>query len=179
MLKIHFDGIETFDDDKQEFVNYPACDLELEHSLVSVSKWESIWEKPFLGDQTKSIEETTSYIACMQNDDLLPAEAFKYLSVDEFNKIQKYIEKKMTATWFSESNSKNGNSVVTSELIYFWMVTFQIDFQCQYWHLNRLMTLIRVCSEKNKPAKKMNKQEQMARMRELNNKRRMEMGTNG
>jgi len=179
MLKIVVPGVEMFDDKTQEFVTVGDVTLELEHSLVSLSKWESFHEKPFLG-KDKTDEDVLSYIKFMTLTEDVPNDVYEKLTEDNLTAIQKYLDAKMTATWFSEQpGAPQSRDVITAELIYYWMIIFQIPFECQYWHLNRLFTLIRVCNIKQSKPKKMSRSEIAARNRELNERRRKELGTKG
>lgn len=180
MLTIIVPGDEFFDEESQEFVTRGDVKIELEHSLVSLSKWESKFEKPFLIAEEKTNEEILAYIECMVLTPEIPPEVFSRLTSDNYDKIDEYIEAKMTATWFSENPSAPRTSeVITSELIYYWLVTFNIPFECQHWHLNRLFTLIKVCNVKNAKPKKMSRSELAARNRELNEQRKKQLGTRG
>lgn len=179
MLKIIVPGVEMFDEATQEFVTVGDVSLELEHSLVSLSKWESFYEKPFLG-QEKSTEEVISYIKFMTLTPDIPEETFNKLSESNLSNIQEYLDAKMTATWFSDSpGSPKSRDIITAELIYYWMIVFQIPFECENWHINRLFTLIRVCNIKQAKPKKMSRSEIAARNKELNDRRRAQLGTTG
>lgn len=182
MLTLTILGQEYFDTDKQEFVYPESVVLELEHSLVSLSKWEQIWEKPFLAPGEKTTEEVYSYIKCMCLNDDVTDEQLKFLSAENMTQINEHLDAKMTATTFHEipgQPNSRGREQVTNELIYYWMVSFKIPFETQYWHLNRLITLIKVLNAKNQPAKKMGRREQMSQQRQLNAQRRAQMGTSG
>lgn len=182
MLKLNVPEGELFDESKSEFIIVDETSLVLEHSLVSLSKWESIWERPFLSEVEKSNDETMSYIECMTLTPNVPKILYTQLDAEALNQIRDYIDAKMTATTFSElpgANKGTHKAIITSELIYFWMITYNIPFECQHWHLNRLMTLIKICDRKNQPNKKVNKAEISAKYRDENLRRRAALGTNG
>ena len=180
MLTIIVLGDEMYDEESQEFITVGDVTLDLEHSLVSLSKWEEIYEKPFLSKDEKTTEETYAYIKCMTLTPDVPEEIFSRLSNSNMEEINKYIDAKMTATWFSEApGAPQSREVITAELIYYWMVIFQIPFECETWHLNRLFTLIRICNVKQSKPKKMSRSEIAARNRELNTQRKAQLGTSG
>ena len=179
MLIINVTLAEDFNEETSEFQVSKSYKLRLEHSLVSLSKWESFYEKPFLNDVNKTSEETVFYIKCMSLDEETPPEVFANLSESDVSEINKYIASKNTATWFSEEKSRDSKEVVTSEIIYHWLIAFNIPFEVQHWHLNRLLTLIQVCNRKNAPQKKMGRSELLKRQRELNAARRAKYGTSG
>ena len=180
MLEIMIPETEQWDELKQEFVCTKAQTLQLEHSLVSLSKWESKWCKPFLSKEDKSFEETIDYIRCMTLNRHIPDEVYGCLTRSNIKQINEYISAPMTATWFSKDATGRGSrEQITSELIYYWMIALNIPFECRKWHLNRLLTLIRVCNLKNQPPKKMSRREIMSRNAALNAARRKQLGTNG
>lgn len=180
MLTIVVSGREMFDDSSGEFTTLGDVTLELEHSLVSLSKWESIFEKPFLTSSDKTTEEVIEYVKAMTLTPKIAPEVFLKLSEENFRTINEYIDAKMTATWFSEQPGvPQSRDIITAELIYYWMIAFQIPFECERWHLNRLFTLIRVCNVKQSKPKKMSRAEIAARNRELNAQRRAQLGTTG
>ncbi len=180
MLTIIVRGPEMFDESTNEFITQGDVVLELEHSLVSLSKWESFYEKPFLGQVTKTSEEVIEYIKFMTLTKEVPEETFLKLSETNFQEIDNYLNAKMTATWFNEMpGAPKSREVITSELIYYWMTVFNIPFECETWHLNRLFTLIRICNVKQAKPKKMSRSEAAARQRSLNEQRKKQMGTKG
>lgn len=180
MLEITIPETEQWDELKQEFVCTKEQTLQLEHSLVSLSKWESKWCKPFLSKEDKTFEETIDYIRCMTLNRHVPDEVYGCLTRSNIKQINEYISAPMTATWFNKDATGRGSrEQITSELIYYWMIALNIPFECQKWHLNRLLTLIRVCNLKNQPSKKMSRREIMSRNAALNAARRKQLGTNG
>lgn len=185
MLTLTIPSAEFYDEVKEIFVNTAETTIELEHSLVSVSKWESALEKPFLAESEKTDRETIEYIKCMTLTPNVDPILYEVLSGENYKQVSDYIEAKMTATWFSDKPSTPGGpakkEIVTAELIYYWMVALTIPFECQHWHLNRLLTLVKVTNLKNQPekSKKMSKMELAQRNRQLNAQRKAAMGTTG
>lgn len=181
-------GTEYYDEAKNEFVsigklNKPVT-LHLEHSLVSVSKWEAKWHKPFLGtgrksDKEKTREEIKDYIKCMTLDKNVPDVAYDCLTNANISEIEAYITNPMTATTFGAEQQKGRREIVTSELIYYWMVALNINFECEKWHLNRLLTLIRICNIMNQPKKKVSQKDQTARYAQMNKERRARLKSSG
>ena len=180
MLRITIPEIEQYNEETEEFIISKAQVLQLEHSLVSLSKWESKWCKPFLTKKEKTVEESIDYIRCMTLTQNVDPEVYTRITPDIVDQVAKYIEAPMTATTFSsKSNQPTSHEVVTAELIYYWMIAYNIPFECQKWHLNKLMTLINVCSIKNEPPKKMGKKALMNRNTALNAARRQALNTKG
>lgn len=171
---------ELYSEEKEEFIVPVVFKLELEHSLVSLSKWEAREEKPFLGQDEKTTKQTLAYIRDMTLTPDVPDEVYEKLTNENIEAINNHIAAKMTATWFRDQGpSRPSSEVITSELIYYWLVSLTIPFESQHWHLNKLLTLIRVCNEKNKPGKKMNRRSAAQQQRDLNNQRRASLGTRG
>jgi hypothetical protein len=182
MLSITIPAQEIFNEATSEFSELPEIKLELEHSLVALSKWESEFEKPFLTPEEKSTEEAIGYIRAMTLTDNVPDEAYKRLGNKQFEEINAYIEAKMTATWFTDhgrAKKPASREIVTSELIYHWMIDHQVPKECEVWHLKRLITLIEVRSKKNAPPKKMSKSEMLAQRDKINAERKARMGSSG
>lgn len=178
MFSIHIEPPELYDEANDEFITVNPEILELEHSLVSISKWESRWCKPFLAKGEKSYEESVDYIFCMTLNKVDP-EIYKYISYSDVTKVTKYMEASMTATTFPKNNDKTSSEIITSEIIYYWMVALNIPFECQTWHLNRLLTLVNVVNIKQSPPKKMGKKETLSRNAQLNAARKAQMNTKG
>lgn len=179
MLQITIPGMEMFNEKTNEFFTTKETTLQLEHSLVSLSKWESKWNVPFLGKNEKSIEQTIDYIRCMTITQNINPIIYSCLTENNISEINNYIDLPMTATTFNDMYSAPNREIVTSELIYYWMIALNIPMECQKWHLNRLLTLIRVCNVKNSPPKKMSKGEIMRRNASLNAARRQKYNTKG
>lgn len=180
MLSITIPAVEQWDEEKQVFVTTKEQTLQLEHSLISISKWESKWKKAFLTKTEKTYEETLDYIKCMTITQNVNPDVYRFLTVNNINEVNDYIADSMTATYFSEDKPGGKNSeTVTSELIYYWMVAFNIPPEYQKWHLNRLLTLIKVCNIKNSPPKKRSRREIMSQNAALNAARRKQHGTKG
>lgn len=180
MLQIEIPDGELFDEQKEVFVKIKGSTLQLEHSLVSLAKWESKWKIPFLSDKEKTREQTIDYIRCMTLTQNVNPLIYLCITNDNIHAVNEYINDSMTATWFSKKDKKKpSNQVITAEIIYYWMVALQIPFECQKWHLNRLLTLVHVCDEKNAPATKMSKKDIMKRNSSLNAARRARLHSKG
>lgn len=179
MLTINIPDREWFNDATQEFITVKGTTLQLEHSLVSLSKWEAKWNIPFLSKDEKTLEQTLDYIRCMTITQNVNPMVYEQLSEENIKQINKYINSSMTATTFSNLNNSPSREIITSELIYYWMISLNVPMECQKWHLNRLLTLIRVCNAKNAPAKKMSARDIMSRNSALNAARRKKYNTKG
>ena len=180
MLTIIVPETELFNDDTGSFVTVPSKELRLEHSLVSISKWESKWKKPFLGKDPMTYEQTVDYVRCMTITQNVNPIVYRCLSTENIEQVRNYINDPMTATWFSQKpHGSRSRSAITSEILYWQMIALEIPPEYQTWHLNRLLTLIRVCSEKNQPSKKMSRQAVMNRNRSLNAARKARLGSKG
>lgn len=186
MITIHIQehaARDYWDPKKEEFVTVPyqkAYDLELEHSLISISKWESKWHVPFISKENKTEEQTLDYIKCMTINKNVPDSVYDYLTADDVKKISDYINDPMTATTVAEiPGQKKSNQQVTSEVLYSWMTGLQIPFECEKWHVNRLLKLIEVCNANNTPPKKMGRNEIMSRNMALNKARRAKYNSKG
>lgn len=179
MLEIIVPAREFFDEEKNEFVYSHETKLTMEHSLISLSKWESKWKKPFLSSE-KTVAETIDYVRCMTLTQNVDPNIYTSMSQENIDAVVKYIEDPMTATTIKNRKGRGPRGeIVTAEIIYYWMVTLNIPFECQKWHLNKLLTLVEVCSIKNQPQKKMSKNEILRQNRELNAARRAKLNTKG
>lgn len=174
--------VELFDEATETFYNLDVKEqkLQLQHSLVSLQKWESKWHKAFLSKRDKTTEEIIDYVKCMTLTQNVHPDVYQCLTQENFADIQKYIEDPMTATYFSDDKTgKSNNEVITAELVYYWMITLNIPPEYRKWHLNSLLALIQVCNRKNQPPKKMSKGDIMRRNASLNAARRKQLNTRG
>lgn len=180
MLTVTVDGHENFNESEQTFEDVDSVTFELEHSLLSLSKWESKYQKPFLSTGEKTSEEIFGYLICMVTTSSGDLDALNRCSQTELNRIQAYIDSKESATTFGEMPQRRGpGEVITSELIYYWLVAFNIPFEVETWHLNRLFSLIRICNIKQQKPKKLSRGEIARRNHDLNRQRREATGTTG
>lgn len=182
MLQITVPGEKLWDEKNEVFINTKEDTLQLEHSLISISKWESKYHKPFLNEREQmSIEETMFYVRCMILNHSYDENVVFALTQENWDEINKYITDSMTATTFSKipGQEREKSEVLTSEVIYYYMIALQIPFECQKWHLNRLLTLIKVCSAKNAPSKKVGKKAQAKNYAALNRARRAKSHSRG
>ena len=172
MLTITVPGAEFWDDENEVFIKSPSTVIELEHSLASLSKWEEIFEKPFLSTTDRTDEETLTYVKCMTLTPDVPPDVYLRLSEQNIKDIGKYMNLKMTATWFADTPHKPTGEVLTAELIQYWMISAGIPLEWEHRHLNKLFTLLRVFGAKNSPPKKMSPEEAARRQAEINRQRR-------
>ena len=184
MLTIVVPGRELYNEQTNEFFTIQETTLKLEHSLVSISKWEAKYKKPFISKtkkDTKTREETLDYIRFMTLTQNVDPNVYYGLSDENIKAIADYIDDPMTASWVSDEDDKKSksNEAITSELIYWWMTALQIPWEAQKWHLNRLMMLIRIGNKKNQPPKKMSRNQILARNKRLNDERRRKYNTKG
>lgn len=179
MLTIQISGTELYDEVRNEFIEVKPQTIVLEHSLVSISKWESKFHKPYLNQKKFTEEETEYYLKCMTLTQNVDPNLYKALSFDNARDIKEYMDNVMTATTFKEEKSKGKDPIITAELVYYWMICYNIPFECQKWHIRKLLALIKVCQLKNSPQQKMSKQEIYARNRSLNEARRKKFNTKG
>lgn len=178
MLQIKINKKVFYDDFTCKFIEIDERIIKLEHSLASLAQWESKWHRSFLSKEEKTTEQTIDYVRCMIVEGDTGGIPVEVLLADYFPQINDYISDDMTATRFS-ANGRPSREIITAEVIYYWMISLGIPFECQYWHLNRLLTLIRVCSVKNAPPKKMSRKDIYKQNAALNASRRARMGTKG
>lgn len=183
MKEIFIPKSDLFNEDTNQFIHIEETTLQLEHSLISLKKWEERWHKPFLKKEDKTIEEILDYIRCMSlNSKKVDPKVYQYLPTSLISEIVEYIKDPMTATTFSDSligAQQNSREIITAEIIYYWMVTYNIPVEFQKWHLNQLLTLIKVVSIKNGPKKKMGRKEAAQQRAALNKARRAKYNSKG
>ena len=180
MLLVTIPSIEQWNEETCEFTTSKPCTLQIEHSLVSLSKWESKWCKPFLvKNAERTVEENIDYIRCMTITQNVDPTVYQYITSENLKQVNAYIDAPMTATTFPRERPGTNQETPTAEVIYYWMVALEIPFECQRWHLNRLMTLIKVCNLKSQPPKKMGRNELLSRNAALNEARKKHMNTRG
>lgn len=179
MLEITVPAVEWWDEASEQFITTEATVLQMEHSLVSISKWEAKWHKAFLGKKKKTDEELFDYIRCMTLTDGVSPDVYARLTEQNIQQINAYIDEPMTATKFPLQSEKQSRETVTAELIYFWLISFNIPFECQHWHLNQLLALVKVCDMKNQSPKKMGRKDLLKRNAAINAERRKRLQTKG
>lgn len=181
MLQVTIPAYEWFDESTNTFGHTNDTTLQLEHSLVSIHRWEQKWCKPFLGKDPKTFEECIDYVRCMTLNQNIDPLVYRGITPDVMEKINSYIEAPMTATWFSEKDNHGPvhHETITSEVIYYWMISLNIPWECRKWHLNTLLTLVRVCNVKNAPKRRQSRREMMEQRSAMNKARRARLGTKG
>lgn len=180
MLKVIVEGQELFDAETSTFSETETIELELEHSLLSLSKWESKHEKPFLSSKDLTRDETFDYVMCMILTPGITKDMIEHATVQIVSEVNAYINSPQSATKFGELPKKRiQGEVITSELIYYWLSAFSLNWEAQHWHLNRLFSLIRIANNKNSPPEKISNAERARRMHDLNERRKAELGTRG
>lgn len=179
MLRLEVITEEGYDESSEQFVAASSRILELEHSLLSLSKWESKWCVPFLSTNSKTEEQTLDYIRMMYLRGEFPEDIWTKLEPKHYDQIREYIDAPMTATTFNDKKAKASREIVTAELIYYWMIALGIPFECQEWHLNKLLTLVKVCNIKNSPKQKMSAADSAQQRQQLNEERRRATGSRG
>ena len=179
MMKLFIEIPEEYSEAKNEFIPGRTVILTLEHSLLSISKWESRWCIPFLSSKKKTSEQSIDYVRCMTIDKCVDPRVYKYITNAQIEKVDQYVNSKMTATTIRSDKESSSRRVITSELIYCWMVEYGIPFECQKWHFSRLMTLINVCSVERNPPKKRSAKELAEYHRKVNAARRAKHNTKG
>lgn len=180
MLEICIKDTELWDEKNEKFIYPKGQKLKLEHSLVSISKWESKWHVPFYNKKEKTEEQVLDYIKCMTITQNVDSNIYNCLTNKNITEIMNYIDDPMTATvFYNQEEKKINRETITSERIYYWMITLGIPVKFEKWHINRLITLIELCSLENQPPKKMSRDEILARNRKLNLERRKALGSKG
>lgn len=178
MLRIIVPGGEYYDEEKNEFIYRKDQELQMEHSLISISKWEAKWKIAYNKDREKSPEEILDYFRCMTINRVDP-DVYKRLTEQNINDIISYMNDPMTACYFDNDNSTKSKDVMTSEMIYYYMIVLGIPFECEKWHFNKLLALIEVCSIKNKPEKTMSRADLLRKNARLNAARKKAHHTKG
>lgn len=181
MLTLELGALDYFDESKGRFVTRKPRKLTLEHSLRSLARWESKWKVPFISDKPKTREQSLDYVSCMCANCSIDEETLSMLTPADMDKINKYIEDSMTATTINRRGPKKPGrrEIITAEIIYWWMIQYGIPPEYEKWHLNRLLTLVEVCSAKQATPQKMGKREQLAQQRMLNESRKARLNTKG
>lgn len=183
MLRIKVVGGEIYDNERNYFIRAESASIDLEHSLVSISKWESNWEKSFFGDghseNSMTDDEFRDYVRCMTLTKNVDPELYYFLNKENQLDVVRYMKRKMSATTFGGAHDNKSTKVITSEEIYWQMIALGIPFECQYWHINRLMTLIRICSIRQGKPEKVPMKDNIAQRNALNKLRRAQHGSKG
>lgn len=180
MLQLTIPEGQLWDEASEEFIYVKETTLQLEHSLISLHKWESKWKKAFLGKQERTFEETIDYIKCMTMTQNVNPLVYTFITNEHIKQVNDYIADSMTATHVKKDKvTKSSRQTVTAELIYYWMIAYNIPFECRKWHLNQLLTLVDVCHAETSPKKNRNKKDIASEYRALNAARKQQLGTKG
>lgn len=186
MLEIKVKEQRLYDENKNEFIYIKPVTLKLEHSLISIRKWESKHHKPFLGGKgdEKTLDELVDYISCMViNKENVDPTVIYHLPAEVIQKVIVYIKDDMTATWFTGNHRVGASNilgeVVTAEIIYYWMISYNVPIELERWHLNQLLTLLKVINIKNGGEKKMSKRDAAIERTAENMRRRAKYHTKG
>lgn len=181
MLEITTIEDEFYDSRTNKFIHIPACTLTLEHSLISLAKWESKWHIPYFDNNVqKTSAQELDYIRCMVIGNLKSEYVLQALSINNILEIRDYIKNPMTATTFQKkARGKVKKEVTTAETLYAHMFSHGVSIECQKWHLNRLLTLLRVCDLQNAPREKMTKKQTAQWNAEQNAARKAKYNTRG
>ena len=187
MIQIVVPKSEVFDNTNQIFRRVTKeTTLQLEHSLISLQKWEARWHTPFLVKKGKTLEQTIDYIRCMCLTPNVKEDVFYCIPKSEMTRIANYIDDPMTATTVTTRGKgpgpKKKNKIVTAEVIYYWMISLNIPNEYRKWHLNQLLMLIRVINAENAsndPNNKRKKHEVLADYRAINEANKKRFNTKG
>lgn len=181
MLRITIPPVEFYDEANNRFISSKGQTIDLEHSLISISKWESKYHKPFILriPTPRTYAESIDYIKCMALTRNVDPTIYYGLTGENIRQINEYMDDPMTAVWISKSNNSTTGEEITSELIYYWMICYKIPFECQKWHINKLLALIHLCHVKTTPPKKLSPTELAMRNSAINNERRRRLNTSG
>lgn len=186
MIQIVVPKGEVFDNTNQLFRRVTKdTTLQLEHSLISLQKWEAKWHVPFLSSKEKTLEQTIDYIRCMCLTPNVKEDVFYCIPTTEMVRIADYIDDPMTATTVRHRGKPGGakkKKIVTAEVIYYWMVALNIPTEYRKWHLNQLLMLIQVINAENEsqnPKNKRKKHEILADYRAINEANKKLYNTKG
>lgn len=185
MITIKIPDREYYNEDTNEFISVKGPVLTMEHSLLSIRKWESKWHQPFMGKKEPTFEQMLDYFRCMTiTPKDVGIEVFHGLSAENVAELKAYIGDSMTATTFhtypgKKKGKASGPSIITAEVVYGWMFQNGIPLECEKWHFNQLMTLIRVCAQQGGVNPKMSKKDILAQNKALNEARKAKLGTRG
>lgn len=180
ILVLEFPEYDQFDRVTEEFVTFPPARLTLVHNLLSIVRWESKWKRSFVDRPPSSVDEVIDYVECMADGQPSVPHMLERLTRDHTEAIKAYIADPMSASvMLSRPGQTKSSEKMTSDLIYYYMVTFQIPFEAEEWHLNRLLMLIRICNAKQSAGQKTNSKSAASQRAALNRARRARAGSRG